>query len=74
MSSTMMMVRSAQCPISSDSKAAASIIQAIGPQKKSRNFSRLPASLSTSSLRPYFSMRAFASVEVSPLVEVPSAL
>ena len=68
----MMMVRSAQCPISSDSKAAASIIQAMGPQKKRRNFCRSLASLSTSSLRPYFSSLLFASAEVSPVAEVPS--
>ena len=65
-----MMVRSAQCPINSESTAAASIIQAMGPQKKRRNFSRSLTSFSTSSLRPYWSIRCFASPEASPLGEV----
>jgi len=63
-------VRSAQWPISKERNAAASIIQAIGPQKKRRNFSRLLTSFSTSSLRPYCVSREVASAEVSPWAEV----
>src|SRR5665648_1185283 len=67
-----MMKKSGQCPTAPERMTATSIIQGIGPQKYSRNFSSGFVLCSAISFGPYWARRSFASAWLRPSGEVPS--